>query len=257
MNQAPDWRLGCQTYTFNRFTLFEAIDKTVSLGLRCIEAYPGQRLSIEKRDVVFNPHSPEATLDEVRAKLDSAGVTLVNFGCVNLPNNETECRAVFDFARKMGIETIVSEPPSDALGLVNDLCQEYTINVAIHNHPAPSIYWNPDAVVAACAGRSAYMGACADTGHWIRSGLDPLEAMKKLEGRIISFHLKDVDRHAPEAEDVPLGTGVARIRALLDEAKRQRLQAVFSIEYEASGNDDPFSEVGKCAEYFGRYCAEG
>ena len=39
------WRLGCQAYSFNRFTFFEAVDKTASLGLHCIEAFPGQRIS--------------------------------------------------------------------------------------------------------------------------------------------------------------------------------------------------------------------
>ena len=42
------------------------------------------------------------------------GITLVNYGVVGLPNNEAECRKVFDFAKEMGIETIVSEPPEDA-----------------------------------------------------------------------------------------------------------------------------------------------
>ena len=39
------WRLGCQAYSFNRFTFFEAVDKTASLGLHYIEGYPGQRIS--------------------------------------------------------------------------------------------------------------------------------------------------------------------------------------------------------------------
>ena len=34
------WRLGVQAWTFNRFTFYEAIDKTASLGLEWIEAYP-------------------------------------------------------------------------------------------------------------------------------------------------------------------------------------------------------------------------
>ena len=44
------WRLAIQAYTFNRFTFFEAIDKTASLGLDWIEAYPGQKLSMEQPD---------------------------------------------------------------------------------------------------------------------------------------------------------------------------------------------------------------
>ena len=39
------WRLGCQAWTFNDTTFFDAISKTASLGLHYIEAYPGQKLS--------------------------------------------------------------------------------------------------------------------------------------------------------------------------------------------------------------------
>src|SRR5262245_58869867 len=49
------WRLGCQAWTFNKFTLFEAIDKTAELGLKYIEAFPhGQKLS-PTDDTKFEP----------------------------------------------------------------------------------------------------------------------------------------------------------------------------------------------------------
>ena len=37
--------LGCQAYTFNRFSVFEAIEKTREAGGKTIEFYPGQKLS--------------------------------------------------------------------------------------------------------------------------------------------------------------------------------------------------------------------
>ncbi|HPU97891.1 MAG TPA: hypothetical protein PLO53_08035, partial [Candidatus Hydrogenedentes bacterium] len=40
--EALGWRLGCQAYSFNRFTFYEAVDKTAAVGLKWIEAYPGQ-----------------------------------------------------------------------------------------------------------------------------------------------------------------------------------------------------------------------
>jgi hypothetical protein len=79
----------------------------------------------------------------------------------------------------MGIETIVSEPAFDAFDTVEKLCEEYKINVALHNHPSPSPYWNCETVLKVCKGRSKRIGACADTGHWMRSKLNPLECIKK------------------------------------------------------------------------------
>ncbi len=251
-----DWRLGMQAYTFNRFTFYEAVDKTKALGLRYIEAYPGQRLSEEKPDAKFDHDMSPELKAEVLQKLRDAGVKLVNYGVVKLPNNEAECRKVFDFAADMGIETIVSEPPEDAFDLIDKLCEQYRINVAIHNHPEPSHYWNPDTVLKVCNGRSKRIGACADTGHWMRSGINPVEALKKLEGRIISLHFKDLNEFGQrEAHDVIWGTGKANTKEMLAELKKQNFKGVFSIEYEHNWlNSMP--EIAGCVSFFERTASE-
>ncbi|HID24416.1 MAG TPA: sugar phosphate isomerase/epimerase [Planctomycetaceae bacterium] len=249
------WRLGCQAYTFNRFTFYEAIEKVRSLGLHWIEAYPGQRLSPENPDVRTNDSMSPAIRKEVKKRLADAGVTLVNYGVTRLSGREAADRKVFDFAKEMGIETIVSEPPLDAFQTLDKLANEYQINVAIHNHPKPSRYWNPDTVLQVCEGRSRRIGACADTGHWMRSGLNPLEQLKKLKGRIITFHFKDLNKFGRGAHDVPWGTGKANVRALLQEIHRQGLKAVFSIEYEHNWLNS-LPEIAQCVRYFDQVAAE-
>jgi sugar phosphate isomerase/epimerase len=250
------WRLAIQAWTFNRFTFYEAIDKTASLGLDWIEAYPGQSLSREKPDVEFDHNTSKEIREQVKQKLKDAGIKLVNYGVVDLGKNEAKCRKVFEFARDMGIETIVSEPPADAFDLIEKLCEEYKINLAIHNHPKPTRYWNPDKVLKVCQGRSKRIGACADTGHWMRSGINPLEALKKLQGRIISLHFKDLNKFGQLwAHDCIWGTGKADIKALLDELHRQNLKAVFSIEYEYNW-ENSLPEIRECVQYFNKVSAE-
>ena len=251
------WRLGVQAWTFNRFTFYEAVDKTASLGLDWIEAYPhGQKLSKDKPDIIFGHNMPEQIKQEVKQKLKDAGIKLVNYGVANLPNDEKQCRKVFDFAKEMGIETIVSEPPAEAFDMLDKLCQEYKIKVAIHNHPKPSGYWNPDTVLKVCEGRSKWIGACADTGHWMRSGLNPLEVLKKLEGRIISLHLKDINEFGnPKAHDVIWGTGVGDVKAMLAELNRQNFKGVFSIEYEHNW-EKSLPEIRQCVAYFNKVAGE-
>lgn len=247
--QGPQWKLGVQAYTFNKFTLFEAIDKARGLRLRYIEAYPGQKLSPEKKDVTFDHNVSAEVRQEVKAKLEEARIQLVNYGVVKLSKDEEDNRKVFDFAKEMGIQTIVSEPEPTALEAIDKLAQEYKINVAIHNHPKPSRYWDPQVVLDAIKGRSKWIGACADTGHWARSGLDPVECLKKLEGHIISLHFKDLNKKAPDAHDVPWGTGVCDVKAMLTELKRQNFAGVFSIEYEHNWLES-VPEIAKCVEYF-------
>lgn len=257
INAQEQWQLGMQAYSFNRFTFYEAVDKNKTLGMDVIEAYPGQRLSKQHGDAKFDHNMSSALMLEVKQMLQAKGVCLVNYGVVNLPNNEAECRKVFDFAKAMGIETIVSEPPEDAFDLIDQLCQLYEIKVAIHNHPKPSRYWNPDTVLRVCAGQSKWIGACADTGHWTRSDIDPLQAIKKLgkANRIISLHFKDLNKFGKGAHDLPWGTGVSKAGAILAELDRQGFAGMFSIEYEHNWlNSMP--EIKQCVGFFRKTQAE-
>ncbi len=251
-----DWKLAIQAWSFRKFTFFEAVDKTASLGLKYIEGYPGQKFSLENPEAVFRHDMSAELKQQAKEKLSAAGVKLINYGVVNLKNDEAQCREVFDFAREMGIETIVAEPPTDALDLVEKLCKEYNIRLAIHNHPKPSFYWNVDTVLSAINGRSSLMGACADTGHWVRSGLDPVECLRKLEGRVVSLHFKDLNEFGTrQAHDVVWGTGKGKVRGMLEELKRQNFKGVFSIEYEHNW-DNSYNEIKDSVAYFNRCTKE-
>jgi sugar phosphate isomerase/epimerase len=242
------WRLGCQAWSFNDFSFFEAIEKTSSLGLHVIEGFPGQRLKKGGEDRLGQSLSAESR-KEVKARLGDNGLKLVNFGVGGYS------KEIFDFAKDMGIETIVSEPPFDAFDNIDKLCDEYQINLALHDHPKPSKYWNPDTVLKVCEGRSKRIGACCDTGHWMRSDIKPVDALKKLEGRIISFHLKDLNEYGMKAHDVPWGTGRADIKAILTEVRRQGVKPVFSVEYEYHyGHSLP--EIAECVAYFDKVAGE-
>lgn len=249
------WRLGCQAWSFNSFTFFEAVDKTASLGLKYIEAFPGQALSPDHKDIKFDQNMSDEAMKMAKDKLNAAGVKVVNYGVVGLPPKEEEARKVFEFAKKMGIETIVSEPTASEFGMLDKLTAEYGINVALHNHPKPSLYWSYENVLKNCEGHSKQIGSCADTGHWPRSGINSLEALKKLEGRIISLHFKDVNEMGKDAHDVPWGTGVCDAKAMLTELKRQGFKGVFSIEYEYN-MENSLPEIAKCVEFFDKTAAE-
>lgn len=233
--EALGWRLGCQAYSFNRFTFYEAVANVKALGLNVIEAYPGQVISKEDPNAKFDHNMSPELQSKVLEHMKAAGIKIVNYGVVGLGDTEADQRKVFDFAKAMGIETIVAEPAIEQLPAIDKLAQEYGINVALHNHPTPSKYWNPDTVLEAVKGLSNRVGACADTGHWMRSGIDPIEAIRKLEGRIISFHFKDLNIFGEKSEaahDVPWGTGLVNARAVLAELQRQNFKGVFSVEYE-------------------------
>ncbi|MGB9625876.1 MAG: sugar phosphate isomerase/epimerase family protein [Phycisphaerae bacterium] len=247
--RGPQWHLAMQAYTYHKQTLFDAIDNTRALGIRYLEAFPGQKIRKDK-DVRFTPDISPEVMDEVKKKLDDSGIKLVNYGVVDLGKDEASARKVFEFARKMGIRTIVAEPDAGLFDTLDKLTGEYDIRVAIHNHPKPSKYWNPQLVLDAIKGHSRRIGSCADTGHWPRSGVDPLEALKKLSGHIISLHFKDLNElNQPDAHDVPWGTGKCDAKAMLEELKKQGFSGVFSIEYEYNW-DKANPEIEKCVKWF-------
>ncbi len=241
------WRLGAQAYSFRLFTFFEAVDKASSLGLKYVEAYPGQRVS-KNSETKMGPDLSATERWRVKSKLRSSGVRLVNFGVAGA-NDELGWVRLFLFAKDMGIETIVSEPDPSQMDLIEGLCKEFKIDLAIHNHPKPSRYWNPKTVLETVKGRSKRIGACADTGHWIRSGLDPLECLRLLEGRIVSLHLKDLNERSRDAHDVPWGTGVCDVYGLLTELERQDFEGVFSVEYEHNW-ENSLPEIRRGVNYF-------
>jgi sugar phosphate isomerase/epimerase len=248
------WRLGIQCWTFKKFTFFEAVDKTAELGLDWIEAYPGQSLSKEEPDLKFIHTMSKATRRKVKKKLQNAGVKLINYGVVNIPNNENECLKIFDFAKDMGIEIITSEPVEEAFGLIDKYCQDYKIKLAIHNHPTPSRYANPEKVLEVCKDRSELIGACADTGHWPRSGHDPVESLKLLKGRINSLHLKDIEAETAEKAgkdrgDLIYGQGVCDVKSILAELDNQKFKGMVSIEYEANW-ENSMGDLRECIKYF-------
>jgi sugar phosphate isomerase/epimerase len=136
--------------------------------------------------------------------------------------------------------------------LIDKLAGEYGINVAIHNHPKPSHYWSPQAVLDAVKD-AKHVGACADIGHWRRSELVPVEGLKQLEGKIISLHVKDID---DAKKDVVWGTGNVDVRACLEELARQKGKYLFSIEYESTEGDELIANVAKSVEFFNTVASE-
>ena len=66
---------------------------------------------------------------EVLKKLGDSGVKMVNFGVGGCD------RKHFEFAKEMGIETLVAEPNENDFDAIDKLCEEFGINLAIHNHP--------------------------------------------------------------------------------------------------------------------------
>jgi sugar phosphate isomerase/epimerase len=246
--------IGCQAYTFNHYTVFEAIEKTAQAGGKVIEFFPGQKLSSED-PVKWDHNSSDETVAKVKAKLAQHKIMAVNYGVVGIPKDEEGARKVFEFAKKMGLRAVTTES-TDAIDTIEKMVKEYDIMVGFHDHPRqPSNpgyrMWDPYYILSVVKDRDSRIGSCADTGHWQTSGLNPVYCLRVLKGRIISSHLKDKADFG-QSHDVPYGQGVGDIKGVLDELKKQNFQGNISIEYEYHW-ETSLPEVKECIDFVRAY----
>ncbi len=265
------WKLAIHSYTFSKFSIYDAIDKTSALGVKYMSVSGSVNLLKNgKIDAIPTPTISEEDFAAIQKKMKDDGIDpqFVNMGVVHPNGNEAEDRKLFEALKRLNIDTMVCEPECKSMkdlpkvmDVIEKLAVEFNIKVAIHEHPKPNFYWNPDTVLAAVKGRSPLLGACADVGHWKRSGLDPVECLKKLEGRVIALHFKDLVPNKPGEtgmkglHDVPWGTGTSNARGMLEELKRQHFHGAICVEYEFHWeNSSP--EIAKCVKWFNDTCAE-
>ncbi len=243
-------KLSLQCWTYNGLTFFETVDKASRLGIKYLEMFPGQKLKPGSNVGIGEGMGDEAC-QEVKQKLaDAGGLKVIGFGVCGVPTDEPGARKMFEWAKKMGIQVLITEVTPNAVH--DKLCTEYNIRMALHNHPQS---WPPANVLAACKDHSKLIGSCSDTGHWMRANHVPVETLKMLEGRVEHLHFKDLDKFG-DGHDVPWGTGKADVKGMMQELKRQGFQGYLSIEYEYGSVTDLDRDLPKCVAYFDKTAEE-
>ncbi|MDR2115623.1 MAG: sugar phosphate isomerase/epimerase, partial [Planctomycetaceae bacterium] len=152
----------------------------------------------------------------------------------------------------MEIETIISEPKPESLKVIENCCNEFNINVALHNHDAQSSpdYWSPEKVLEHCKNYGFRIGVCADLGYWMRSGIDPVESVRVLKNRLLTVQVHDLDQRNSKGKDVPWGTGKGMTQAFFEELFRQGIRPL-DIDLEYSEHfENNMIECRKCIEFF-------
>ena len=257
------WTIGPQIYSFNRFPFDEALKMVAACGTPSFEVFVGQRVS---RDInvsvgpdLMKPENSEA-LKRVKDLLAETGCVMHAVGVCGSD------KAHFDFAAEFKIPLLNTEPNARDIEAVSKRADEYKIRVGLHNHPYSSYYWSPDVVLNHLKDAGPLVGACCDTGHWLRSkmnpqanfALSPLECIKKLKGKIVGFHIKDLKLgEENRLSDIPLGQGDVGIADILKELATHKIdfKVPFSIEYEADwDNNQP--KVAECVKFFDATASE-
>ncbi len=246
---AKNWKFGVALWTFHTFNFPDALAKVDSAGLTYIEPNTFHKAGPELKDSMILQLSP-AGITKLRTLIDQKGLKAESVYIVG-DSTIQSWKKQFDIAKQLGAKFVTAEPPVNMWDSIDSLAGAYGMKVAIHEHwKGVSRYWHPDSVLAALKGHPNF-GACADLGHWPKSGINPLEAVKKLNGHIIGVHLKGIAAYNnPKLKDVPVGTGIIDFPAIFKELEKQQFQGHIYIERDAEDLPSNLPSVIKTAEYY-------
>lgn len=252
-------KVGLQSYTLRNFDVEQAIEHSKKLGIHFWESYP--------------KHVPMTTVPAAlaasRKQLNDAGITLLAYGVLGFDENETKAREAFEFAKAMGLMSISADPKPDnkTFDLLDKLVAEYDVAIGIHNHGPGHRYDKASDVEKVIKDRHPKIGACVDTGHYLRSDENPVEILERFNKRVFGVHLKDVRtiRDAAEQEKAAkglpkgrvdqlkregklftvLGEGELDVKGCLKVLRAQDYKYCVAIEYEENA-ENPIADVELC-----------
>lgn len=233
------FKLGVAGYTFVHFDLQTTLEtlKRCDVHYLCIKDF----------------HLPvKSTSEEIKAfhkKCAEYDVTGYAVGPLYMKSKE-DIDKYFDYAIRVGVNTIVGVPDYELLPYVNEKVKETGLYFAIHLHgPDIDVYPDADDVWKHTKDLDPKIGMCLDIGHDTRNGKDPVADLKKYHTRVFDIHLKDVTGASKEGYSVEVGRGIIDFPSLVNMLREVNYSGVVSLEHERN-MDDPFMGIAESIGYF-------
>ncbi len=228
----PGFKVGIQSYSLRHYDAHEALEWTQKLGLKFWESY--------------SKHVPTSREAVAKAKelAGSHDVSIIGYGVVHFTKDERAGRELFEFGKDLGVSYFSADPDVDAFDCLDKLVDEYKIAIGIHNHGPGHKWAKIDTIQKAIKDHHKLIGCCVDTGHFLRSKEDPVDAVEAFSGRVYGVHLKDVK---DATKFTILGKGDLRTADLLAALAKQKYGYCLALEYEEN-EQDPIADIKACLE---------
>ena len=226
---APALKIGVASYSMRKFPLDKALEMARVLNVTYMTF----------KDVHIPRTDPPETTRALRAKIESAGITIMGGGTINLKNDPAQIRNDFEYAKNAGMPLIYTSPEAAALDTIEGLAKEFDIRAVIHNHgPEDDKGWHrPQDAYAAIKSRDKRLGLCVDIGHTLRTGTDPVQAIVECQDRVYDLHVKDLASKTDKDSQVEVGRGVIDFPALFRTLIKIGYTGQVGLEYEIKEND--------------------
>jgi sugar phosphate isomerase/epimerase len=249
VDPVKDWKFGIALWTFHDVNFPQALNRVDSAGLKYIEPNTFHSAGPELKDSMILQLSP-AGINKLKELIAQKGLICESIYIVGDSTLRSWVKQ-FDIAKQFGVKYVTTEPPLNMWDAIDSLAGVYGMKVAIHEHWKEfSHYWNPDTTLLALKGHPNFR-VCADLGHWPKSGIDPLEAVKKLSGHILGIHLKDIAAYNDiTLKDVPVGTGVVKFPEIFAELKKQNFDGYIYIERDSIEHGGNLLSVKQEIKYY-------
>jgi sugar phosphate isomerase/epimerase len=230
-------KLGIQLYSLRGYPVEEALEHAKELGFEQVEFYSGMLPLDASADQIAS----------MKQRVAELGMSISAHGVNGFGGDAAANRKTFEFAKALGIRIITADPSPESFASLDDLVQEFDIRIAIHNHGPRHRYNKVVDVLQAIEGRDERIGACADLGHYIRSGEQATDVIRQLKGRLYGIHLKDFAEMKADAKGIILGQGHLNVPAVFAALLQVGFptDGAMSLEYEENP-DNPIADIRAC-----------
>jgi inosose dehydratase len=242
--EADPWlglKIGVATYTVRQLPIEEAIKAIQRVGLKYV--------SIKNvKNHIDLSHTPEERKQRVQMFKD-AGLIPLSVGNVGMKNDEADIRRAFEYARDVGVSTMVCAPHKDSVPILDKMVKEFNIKLAIHNHgPEDKQFPSPYDVMKAVEKYDKRIGLCIDVGHTARANVDPAESILKCRERLYDLHMKDISALGNKNTPIESGRGILNIKSILAALLKIKYQGLVGFEYEKD-KEDPVPGLAESVGY--------
>jgi type 1 glutamine amidotransferase/sugar phosphate isomerase/epimerase len=241
LGQFLNWRVGISSATFQGLSLAEAAIRIDDVQLGYVEGSNTQWVSPEIRKNLDYKLTP-AELAVVKNRLRKFHVQMLAYRVDSLGPDDASRRKVFEFAKTLGVETIVSPAEPGSLPAIDKLGNEFGINFALEGRS------DPKHTLADLQGLSPRVGVVLNVGGE-QSGTDPLQAATQLKQRVMIVDLNASSSLKGAPREVPLGCGFVDITQLLQELRRSGVKPLF-FTLNTTGDVDTIAGLARSVDGF-------
>ncbi len=232
--EADPWlglKVGVATYTLRDLPIEETIQGVKRVGLKYVS------IKNNKNHIDLSHSSDER---KRRAQMfRDAGITPLSVGNVSMKSGEADIRKAFEYARDIGVSTIVCAPSHDAIPILDKMVKEFDIRLAIHNHGPEDkgFFPSPFDVLRAVEKFDKRIGLCIDVGHTARAGVDPADSILKCQDRLYDVHMKDISALGDKNTPIEGGRGILDLKSILAALLKINFRGLVGFEYEKDSKD--------------------